>query len=127
MPVVRKIEACGSSSGRTRQPVVVADCGELPSRRQILAKIAAEKEALADMKKDPLLVRMPGRACNVSSLPTPRIAGQHERLEGQTCHEQERRAASNAAVQAPARGGPLMPCTREEQQDKACRRTACRD
>lgn len=68
MPVVRKIEACGSSSGRTRQPVVVADCGELPSRRQILAKIAAEKEALANMKKDPNLVG----ACPP---PTPASAG----------------------------------------------------
>lgn len=35
MPVVRKIEACGSSSGRTRQPVVIADCGEMPTRRQV--------------------------------------------------------------------------------------------
>jgi hypothetical protein len=58
MAVVRKIEACGSSSGRTRQPIVIAECGELPSRRQILAKLAAEKEALANMKKDPIMVRL---------------------------------------------------------------------
>lgn len=56
MPVVRKMETCGSSSGRTRQAITIADCGELPSRRQILAKLAAEKEALANMKKDPILV-----------------------------------------------------------------------
>ncbi len=56
MPVVRGIEAMGSSSGKTRQRVIIADCGELPSRRQILAKLAAEKEALANMKKDPLQV-----------------------------------------------------------------------
>ena len=54
--MVRSIEAMGSSSGKTRQRVVIADCGELPSRRQILAKMAAEKEALANMKKDPLQV-----------------------------------------------------------------------
>ena len=52
MPVVRKVEACGSSSGRTRQAIVISDCGELPTRRQVLAKLAAEKQALADMKKD---------------------------------------------------------------------------
>jgi len=56
MPVVRSIEAMGSSSGKTRQKVAIGDCGELPSRRQILAKMAAEKEALANMKKDPLQV-----------------------------------------------------------------------
>jgi hypothetical protein len=78
MPVVRKVEACGSSSGRTRQPVTVADCGELPSRRQILAKIQAEKQALADMKKDPLLVR--------GKNPFPR--GQREMIVRRMCSQQ---------------------------------------
>ncbi len=64
MPVVRSIEAMGSSSGKTRQRVVIGDCGELPSRRQILAKMVAEKEALANMKKDPLQVRQLA-ACNL--------------------------------------------------------------
>ena len=58
--MVRKMEACGSSSGRTRQPVVIADCGELPTRRQVLAKLAAEKQMLADMKKDVVQVRSIG-------------------------------------------------------------------
>ena len=56
--MVRSIEAMGSSSGKTRQRIVIADCGELPSRRQILAKMAAEKEALANMKKDPIQVHI---------------------------------------------------------------------
>lgn len=63
MPVVRSIEAMGSSSGKTRQRVAIADCGELPSRRQILAKMAAEKEALANMKKDPLQVHIASASC----------------------------------------------------------------
>ena len=58
--MVRSIEAMGSSSGKTRQRVAIAGCGELPSRRQILAKMAAEKEALANMKKDPLQVLRSG-------------------------------------------------------------------
>ena len=62
--MVRSIEAMGSSSGKTRQRVAIAGCGELPSRRQILAKMAAEKEALANMKKDPLQVWVLA-ACNL--------------------------------------------------------------
>ena len=30
MDVVRAIEALGSSSGQTRQKIVIADCGQLP-------------------------------------------------------------------------------------------------
>ena len=56
MPLVRRMESCGSRSGKTMKPIVIADCGELPSRRQILAKIAAEREENANYKKDPLQV-----------------------------------------------------------------------
>jgi len=53
LPVVKKIEAVGSRSGRpSRQPVIV-DCGELPSRRQILAKIRAEQAEEAQLRIDP--------------------------------------------------------------------------
>ncbi|KAK9811623.1 hypothetical protein WJX72_007182 [[Myrmecia] bisecta] len=56
MAVVKKMEATGSSSGRTNQRVVIADCGELPSRRQILARMQKEKEDLAKLKQDPIAV-----------------------------------------------------------------------
>jgi cyclophilin family peptidyl-prolyl cis-trans isomerase len=53
LPVVKKIEAVGSRSGRpSRQPVIV-DCGELPSRRQILAKIRAEQAEEVQLRTDP--------------------------------------------------------------------------
>ena len=56
MPLVRRLESCGSRSGKTMKPITVADCGELPSRRQILSKMAAEREENANLKKDPLQV-----------------------------------------------------------------------
>ncbi|KAK9797381.1 hypothetical protein WJX73_008458 [Symbiochloris irregularis] len=56
MPLVRRMESCGSRSGKTLKPIIIADSGELPSRRQILAKIRAEKEENANYKKDPLQV-----------------------------------------------------------------------
>ena len=57
MPLVRRIESCGSRSGKTLKPIVVADCGELPSQRQILAKRKAEIEENASLRKDPIQVR----------------------------------------------------------------------
>ena len=57
MPLVRRIESCGSRSGKTLKPIIVADCGELPSQRQILAKRKAEVEENASLRKDPIQVR----------------------------------------------------------------------
>ncbi|KAK9839477.1 hypothetical protein WJX81_004402 [Elliptochloris bilobata] len=56
MQVVRRMEACGTRSGRPAKSVVIADCGELPSRRQILSRMVAQKEEEANLKKDPLQV-----------------------------------------------------------------------
>ena len=41
--MVKRIEAAGSKSGRTAQRVVIVDCGELASRRKIMAQLEAEK------------------------------------------------------------------------------------
>ena len=56
MPLVRRMESCGSRSGKTLKPLVIADCGELPSQRQILAKRKAEIEENASLRKDPIQV-----------------------------------------------------------------------
>jgi cyclophilin family peptidyl-prolyl cis-trans isomerase len=53
LPVVKKIESIGSRSGRPSRQPVIADCGELPSRRQILAKIRAEQAEEAQLRVDP--------------------------------------------------------------------------
>lgn len=56
MQVVKAIEAVGQQSGRPRKRVVIADCGEMPSKRMILKRRMAEKEELANLKKDPIQV-----------------------------------------------------------------------
>ena len=37
--LLKKLDALGSRGGKPAQRVTVADCGELPSRRQIMAKL----------------------------------------------------------------------------------------
>ena len=54
--VLKKLEACGTKAGRPKQPAGIVDCGELPSRRQILKKLQAERAELDSLKKDPLQV-----------------------------------------------------------------------
>ena len=56
MPLVRRMESCGSRTGKTLKPIVIADCGELPSQRQILAKRKAEIEENVKLRQDPLQV-----------------------------------------------------------------------
>ena len=56
MKVVKALEAVGTQSGKTRKKAMIMDCGELPSKRQILKRLQAEKEELANMKKDPIQV-----------------------------------------------------------------------
>eukprot|EP00887_Chlorella_sp_A99_P006252 scaffold3.g6252.t1 len=56
LSVVKRIEQLGSRSGRTSQRCAIADCGELPSRRQILARLRAEKAEAAAARQDPQYV-----------------------------------------------------------------------
>jgi pre-mRNA-splicing factor SYF2 len=57
--VVKKVEGVGSRSGRTSQRVVVADCGELPSRRQLQARARAEREEDEELRREPVAVPDP--------------------------------------------------------------------
>lgn len=41
LPLLRKLDALGSRSGKPAQCVTVSDCGELASKRQIMAKLQA--------------------------------------------------------------------------------------
>lgn len=52
MSVVSKLETYGSRSGRPSRHITIADCGELPSRRQILAKLRVEKEESIKLQKE---------------------------------------------------------------------------
>mmetsp|Transcript_6024 Transcript_6024/g.11767 ORF Transcript_6024/g.11767 Transcript_6024/m.11767 type:complete len:505 (+) Transcript_6024:163-1677(+) len=62
MAVVRRIENCGSRSGKPTSRVVIKDCGELASRRQILSKIEAEKAEEIKLRQDPTLVDLEAEA-----------------------------------------------------------------
>jgi cyclophilin family peptidyl-prolyl cis-trans isomerase len=56
MAVVKRIENCGSRSGKPSGKIVIKNCGELASKRQILSKIEAEKEEERKLRIDPTLV-----------------------------------------------------------------------
>ncbi|KAF8070918.1 PCKR1 [Scenedesmus sp. PABB004] len=54
MAVVKRIEAMGTQSGKPRARVVIADCGQLPSRLEMLERKRAEKAEAAALMHDPL-------------------------------------------------------------------------
>mmetsp|Transcript_29203 Transcript_29203/g.64548 ORF Transcript_29203/g.64548 Transcript_29203/m.64548 type:complete len:498 (-) Transcript_29203:188-1681(-) len=54
MSIVKRMEVVGSRNGKTSRRVIVADCGQLPSKMQMLLKLKAEKEELAKLKADPI-------------------------------------------------------------------------
>ncbi|KAI8469464.1 MAG: hypothetical protein J3K34DRAFT_279920, partial [Monoraphidium minutum] len=56
MSIAKRMEACGSKSGRTSRPVAIADCGQLPGRLEALSKLRQEKEELEKLKADPTAV-----------------------------------------------------------------------
>jgi cyclophilin family peptidyl-prolyl cis-trans isomerase len=72
MQIVRRMEACGTRSGKPTKAVTIADSGELPSRRQILSRLVAQKEEETNLRKDPLQARRrrrleQGRGCEAGS------------------------------------------------------------
>lgn len=62
MSVVKRIENCGSRSGKPSCRIVIKDCGELPSRRQIMAKLEAEKAEELRSRIDPTVVDLDAEA-----------------------------------------------------------------
>eukprot|EP00879_Flechtneria_rotunda_P020196 GHRR01021237.1.p1 GENE.GHRR01021237.1~~GHRR01021237.1.p1 ORF type:complete len:460 (+),score=131.15 GHRR01021237.1:104-1381(+) len=54
MHVVKKMEAMGSSNGKPRQHITISDCGQLPSRLEMLIRLRDEKAEAAKLQQDPL-------------------------------------------------------------------------
>ncbi|GFH15858.1 peptidyl-prolyl cis-trans isomerase, partial [Haematococcus lacustris] len=54
MPVVKRIEVCGSRGGKPNKKVQVMDCGQLPGRLEVLKRIQLEKEEAAANRANPL-------------------------------------------------------------------------
>uniref|UniRef100_A0A7R9VHV7 peptidylprolyl isomerase n=1 Tax=Chlamydomonas euryale TaxID=1486919 RepID=A0A7R9VHV7_9CHLO len=88
MATVKRMEVVGTRTGKTMRRVIIADCGQLPSRMQTLLKLKKEKEELAKLKENPLQVLDPDEASR-------------KRLqEMQAAAEPKRRAAPVAAAQS---------------------------
>lgn len=137
LAVVKQVEALGSRSGRTAKRIVIADCGELPSRRQILAKLRAEKAEAAALRQGPQYVdpdaeslqrlkRLKGEAGGGAPLAAAGAGGVSGRtaIPVKTAQDElreleERQAAEQAAQQAAA--APAAQATaaaaREEEEE----------
>ena len=111
MPVVKKIEAVGSRSGRPSRRPIIVECGELPSRRQILAKIRAEQADEAQLRQDPNAIdldeeaRQRLRALREGAAKAKRPAFRTAQDELRELEEVEQAAAAAAAAAAKADSG----------------------
>ncbi|KAG2444869.1 hypothetical protein HXX76_001607 [Chlamydomonas incerta] len=53
MTTVKRMEVVGQRSGKPSRRVIITDCGQLPSKLQMMLKLKAEKEEAAKLKSDP--------------------------------------------------------------------------
>ena len=86
MQVVKTIEAVGTQSGKPRKKVVIADCGELPSKRMILKRLRAEKEELAKLKEDPFQVPCPSGSASRPEIFTVMLTHERHQLTMSDSH-----------------------------------------
>lgn len=106
MPVVKRIEVCGTRSGKPTKKVQVTDCGQLPSRMQMLQQLRQEKEEMAKLRSDPLQVDPDAEA-------RKRLAELKAQLAGS-------KAAGGAAVAGGSQQGDAAAAHgRSEQQEPA--------
>lgn len=52
--VVKKMEAVGQRSGKPLRKVVISNCGQMPSKLEVLKRVQQEKLEIANRKKDPM-------------------------------------------------------------------------
>ncbi|GIL91074.1 hypothetical protein Vretimale_9509 [Volvox reticuliferus] len=53
MTTVKRMEVVGQRSGKPSRRVLISDCGQLPSKLQMMLKLKAEKEEAAMLRSDP--------------------------------------------------------------------------
>ncbi|GIL65939.1 hypothetical protein Vafri_19568 [Volvox africanus] len=53
MTTVKRMEVVGQRSGKPSRRVLITDCGQLPSKLQMMLKLKAEKEEAAMLRSDP--------------------------------------------------------------------------
>ncbi|PRW59726.1 peptidyl-prolyl cis-trans isomerase CYP19-3 isoform X2 [Chlorella sorokiniana] len=125
LPVVKRMESLGSKSGRTAQKIYIADCGELPSKRQIMAKILREREEAAAMKQDPSFVDPDEEAR--ARLRALTAGGAKPALPFKTAQDElreleERERQEELARQAAAGGAPALAVAAASDEDGEERR-----
>jgi len=54
MPVVKRIEVCGTRSGKPNKRVQITESGQLPGRTELLLRMRQEKEEMEALRRDPL-------------------------------------------------------------------------
>eukprot|EP00803_Ostreobium_quekettii_P002717 evm.model.scf_361.10 EVM.evm.TU.scf_361.10 scf_361:88853-94390(-) len=52
--VMKRIEACGSRSGKTLKPVVISDCGQISNNLEYIRKLQEERKELEALRQDPI-------------------------------------------------------------------------
>mmetsp|Transcript_20064 Transcript_20064/g.34528 ORF Transcript_20064/g.34528 Transcript_20064/m.34528 type:complete len:500 (+) Transcript_20064:207-1706(+) len=62
MPVLKRVEVCGSRTGKPSKKVCITDCGQLSSRAEMLRKVMEEKDELAALRVNPLQVDVDAEA-----------------------------------------------------------------
>ena len=54
--VVKAMESAGCATGKPSRRVTIVECGELPSRRQIMARLEARRAEETELAKEPIVV-----------------------------------------------------------------------
>ncbi|KAL6762226.1 cyclophilin-like domain-containing protein [Haematococcus lacustris] len=115
MPVVKRIEVCGSRGGKPNKKVQVMDCGQLPGRLEVLKRIQLEKEEAAANRANPLQLDVDAEA-------RKRLAEMKAQLQSKAGEpdvpeqlELEPDAASAGATRKPS-SQPMQPRASERQE-----------
>ena len=108
MDVVRRVEACGSKNGKTRETIRIVDCGEIPS--ELIGEdelTAAGREVLARQKAEQSVANREARAVGMENPDAASARRLKETAEAERRAEEERAAALAAAPPAPDAGNPM--------------------
>ena len=125
LSVARQIESVGSRSGKPSRRVIIAECGELASRRQILGKIQAEKAEEAELRRDPNLINPDDEARQrlkalreASSSSSTILATKKSKLIGKTAQEELREIEEAEQWAAVEKAAAAAKEDEEEEEDE---------
>ena len=109
MDVVRRVEACGSKSGKTRETIRVVDCGEIP--RELIGDdelTEAGREVLARHKAEQTVANREARAVGTENPDVASARRLKELAEADRRAEEERASATTTTMTVPDAGNPMQ-------------------